>query len=179
MLGDKRPWTAMEIIDGPTLGELTRETPLAIADLVLAIRTIGEVLEHAHARGVIHQRLGEGAIVRTHSRHAPFTVVGWGSAGTRDGAAPGDPARDVGALGALAFRGLTGRPFTGASARDEAPAAPLELATLIDEMLSESSVPAATDVRVRAAWLADTIVPRHTLPEMKAIDPCAVRINPR
>src|SRR5580704_13301249 len=57
VLRDKRPWVAMELVEGPTLGELCREGPLAIADLVVATRTIAEVLEHAHARGVIHQRL--------------------------------------------------------------------------------------------------------------------------
>jgi hypothetical protein len=181
---DGRPWVAMELVEGPTLGELCREGPLAIADLVLAIRTIAEVLEHAHGRGVIHQRLGENAVVRAQARHAPFTVVGWGSVGTRDGSGNAEPWRDVHALGGLAFRALTAAPHApGSSARASAPAAPNELVELIDDMLTPHRRPSAADVRERASWLADTVVPRKSTREMAPIEPAprdttfSIRIN--
>ena len=167
VLRDKRPWVAMELVEGPTIGELCREGPLAIADLVVAIRTIAEVLEHAHARGVIHQRLGEGVVLRTPKRHAQFTVTGWGGVGTRDGGSGADPAHDVAALGAIAFRALTGSAHVpDASARAQAPAAPVELAELIDDMLAPVRRPTASDVRERATWLADTVVPRKSTREL-------------
>ena len=163
VLGDRRPWVAMELIEGPTLGELCREGPLAIADLVVAIRTIAEVFAHAHARGVIHQQLGDQVVVRTPARHAPFTITGWGGVGTRDGTGGADPAHDVHALGVLAFRALTGASHVqGASARSQAPAAPVELAELVDDMLAPARRPTAADVHERATWLADTVVPRKS-----------------
>ena len=171
VLEDKRPWVASELVEGPTLGELCREGPLAIADLVLAIRTIGEVLEHAHSRGVIHQRLGEAAVVRAQARHAPFTIVGWGGVGTRDGSGNAEPSRDVHALGALAFRALTAAAHTpGSSARAQAPAAPNELVELIDDMLSPQRRPSAGEVRERASWLAETVVPRKSTQEMRPLE---------
>ncbi|HEY1812793.1 MAG TPA: protein kinase [Kofleriaceae bacterium] len=175
-VADGRPWVAMELVEGPTLGELCREGPLAIADLVLAIRTIAEVLEHAHARGVIHQRLGEAAVVRAQGRHSPFTVVGWGGVGTRDGVGNADSSRDVHALGTVAFRALTATAHTpGASARAQAPSAPNELAELIDDMLTPTRRPTATEARERASWLADTVVPRKSTQEMRPLEPTGTR----
>lgn len=171
VLADKRPWVAQELIEGPTLGELCREGPLAIVDLVVALRTIGEVLEHAHSRGVMHQQLGEGVVVRATGRHAPFTIIGWGSVGTRDGNRNADPSHDVHALGALAFRALTGVAYVpNASARNEAPAAPVELAELIDDMLAPARTPSSRDVVERARWLADTVVPRRATQEIQTIE---------
>jgi hypothetical protein len=164
VLPDKRPWVAMELIEGPTLGELYREGPLAIVDLVVALRTIGEVLEHAHGRGVMHQRLDDSVIVRAPGRHSPFTVIGWGGVGT--GA---DPSRDVRALGTLAFRALTGAVHEPSmSARSHAPAAPVELAELIDDMLSRG--PAIREIVERSRWLADTVVPRRATQEIQTIE---------
>jgi hypothetical protein len=167
---DKRPWVAMELVEGPTLADLCREGPLGIAELVVAIRSIADVLEHAHSRGVIHQRLGEGAVVRTPQRHAAYTIVGWGGVGTRDSGAGADQGRDVHALGTIAFRALTAAPHTpSASARTSAPSAPVELAELIDDMLAPVRRPTATEVRERALWLADTVVPRKSTQEMRPI----------
>jgi hypothetical protein len=167
---DKRPWFAMELVEGPTLADLCREGPLGIAELVVAIRAMAEVIEHAHGRGVIHQRLGEGAVVRTPQRHAAYTITGWGGVGTRDSGAGADQARDVHALGTIAFRALTASPHTPtASARAAAPSAPVELAELIDDMLAPERRPSAGEVRERTAWLADTVVPRRTTQEMRPL----------
>jgi hypothetical protein len=167
---EKRPWVAMELVEGPTLAELCREGPLGIAELVIAIKTIAEVLEHAHGRGVIHQRLGEGVVIRTPQRHAAYTITGWGGVGTRGSAANADQARDVHALGTIAFRALTASPHTPtASARTSAPSAPVELAELIDDMLAPERRPSAGEVRERMVWLADTIVPRRTTQEMRPL----------
>jgi serine/threonine protein kinase len=164
--GDKRPWVAMELVEGPTIGELCREGPMAISDLVVAIRTIAEVLEHAHARGVIHLRLTDSSIVRTPQRHAPFTVIGWGAVITRDSSTAPEPSHDIHALGTLAFRALTGTPYTSdASAHIAAPSAPHELAQLIDDLVV-ARPPTATEVRDRATWLAETFEPRRSTQDL-------------
>ena len=168
VLSDRRPWVAMELVDGPTMADLCSDGPLAISDLVVAVRTIAEVLEHAHARGVVAPAADRGvrrpdplaATRRSRSRTGTASV-------TRDSSSAPDAARDIGALGTLAFRALTGTSYTaGASAHLAAPAAPAELAQLIDDMIEPMARPTATDVRDRATWLAETLEPRRSTQEM-------------
>ena len=162
VLSDKRPWVAMELIEGTTIAELVNDGPLAVSDLVVVLRTVADVLEHAHARGVVHHRLGESSVVRTPSRKSPFSVRGWGDVVTHDSNLAAEPSGDIFALGGLAFRALTGASLTsGASARAQCPSVPVELTTLIDEMLASapSGRPTASEVRDRATWLAETLVP--------------------
>jgi hypothetical protein len=159
VLSDKRPWVAMELIEGASIAELSHEGPLAISDLVVALRATADVLEHAHARGVVHHRLNEGSIVRTPKRQSPFSVRGWGDVTTHDSTLAVEPSGDIYALGVIAFRALTGHDVEAdmASAQDLCPAAPAELTHLIDEMLREpEGRPTAGDVRDRVSWLAET-----------------------
>jgi serine/threonine protein kinase len=160
VLPDKRPWFALELIDGPTIDELIDEAPLAVSDLVVAIRAIADVLEHAHARGVVHHRLSEACVVKTPERKSPFSVRGWGDVVVQDSELAADPRADIRALGMLSYRALTGELVTEhASAREECPSAPLELTKLIDEMLSSDpdARPIASLVLDRANWLAETL----------------------
>jgi serine/threonine protein kinase len=161
VLSDKRPWVAMELVEGASITELANDGPLAISDLVVALRTVADVLEHAHARGVVHHRLTESVVVRTPKRQSPFSVRGWGDVVTHDSASlAAEPSSDIYALGEIALRALTGAPPpVGASAQALHPSAPAELTALIDEMLAPapSARPTATDVRDRATWLAETL----------------------
>jgi hypothetical protein len=170
VLSDKRPWVAMELVEGASIAEMSHEGPLAISDLVVALRATADVLEHAHARGVVHHRLNEGSIVRTPSRPSPFSVRGWGDVVTHDSTLAAEPSGDIYALGVVAFRALTGRDLeAGASAQDLCPAAPVELTHLIDEMLREpGGRPTAGDVRDRVSWLAETL---EAAPQKAAMAP--------
>ena len=178
VLSDKRPWVAMELIEGTTIAELANDGPLAVSDVVVALRTVADVLEHAHARGVVHHRLTESVIVRTPKRQSPFSVRGWGDVVAHDSALAAEPCNDIHALGVLAFRALTGLVLQpGQSARAACPQAPDGLAALIDDMLAPESSgrPVAADVRDRATWLAETL---ELLPPRSSAAPKPVRDEP-
>src|SRR5678816_1580451 len=77
ILPDRRPWAAFERIDGATLGSLIASGPMTISDAVSVLRDVGDLLAHAHARGVVHCRLTVDAIVRTLERGSSVWVRHW------------------------------------------------------------------------------------------------------
>jgi hypothetical protein len=160
VLVDKRPWVARELIEGRSLAESMQAGSVAIADLVVMLRAVAEILEHAHGRGVFHHRLGEAAIVHTPDRASAYAVRGWADVVVHDSQRTVDASSDIHALGAVAYRALTGAPLLpSGSAQADCPAAPLELTTLVDHMLvpDPRDRPDATEVHERAAWLAQTL----------------------
>lgn len=162
VLPDRRPWTAIERIAGTSLATTFSQGPIAIADLVVILRDVADLLSHAHARGVVHRRLDADAVVRTPYRSLSVCVRHWDDALTTDtGATAAIDARDdVHALGVIAFRALTGCwPSPVVQAVDWCPHAPLELTALIDSMLASNAAarPSSAEVRERAHWLAETV----------------------
>lgn len=165
ILPDGRPWAAFERIDGTSLAALTADAPMDVAELVIVLRDVGDLLAHAHARGVAHRRLTAEAIVRTPDRGSSVCLRHWDAACALDPDArePTDARDDVYALGAVVFRALTGAdPEPEVSTADRCAAAPAELTTLIDAMLAVDPAmrPPSDEVRDRARWLADTFEPR-------------------
>lgn len=143
VLADKRPWVAVEPIDGMAISD---DTLVAITDIVLVVRSTADILAHAHARGVVHHRLSESVVIRTPERLSPVTVQGWGDVVARDSTHAAEPSSDIRALAAIAFRVLTGSALTpGASAQVMCPDAPPELTQLVDEMLADDP-PTAVEV---------------------------------
>lgn len=161
VLPDRRPWSAIERMAGATLKQLAGDGPLALSDLVVMLRDVADILQHAHERGVVHRRLTANAIVRTQRRRCAHAICEWGDARTLDSdlEAAVDARDDIHALGALMFRALTGTsPAPTTSAAALCPAAPAELVTLIDQMLTEPVLrPTSGDVLDRALWLCDTL----------------------
>jgi Tol biopolymer transport system component len=51
------PALVMELVEGPTLGELIAAGPIAIDEALHILRQITEALEYAHERGVVHRDL--------------------------------------------------------------------------------------------------------------------------
>lgn len=159
VLPDKRPWVARELIDGTPIGERLERGAVPLSDIVVMVRTVAEILAHAHARGVVHDRLGNTAVMLTPGRPFPFCVRGWTSVVVQDSEQGADPSADVHALGVLAYRALIGELPEKPSAQENAAAAPIELTALIDQMLADDARwrPTAVEVRDRAAWLAQTL----------------------
>ena len=160
VLSERRPWVAVEAIEGLTWHEAMVRGPIAVSELVGLVRNLADILAHAHGRGVCHHRLSEEVIVRTPARPFPLCIRNWNEAVAHDSARAADPSSDIHALGALAFRALTGTVLTEyASARRQCPEAPAELALLIDDMLDPDPArrPAAELVRERSTWLAETL----------------------
>ena len=179
VLADKRPWVALELIEGTSLADATLNTPIAIADLAMVVRAAADILAHAHARGVVHHRLGEAIVILTPHRASPVCVRGWGDVVAHDSQLAADPASDVHALGALAYRALTRTLLVpGASAQTACPEAPADLTKLIDDMLADEPKrrPTAAEVSERAEWLAETLESPRSRPT--ATPPLGVAIRP-
>lgn len=163
---DRLPWTAFEYVDGESLDVTIGETPLAVADVVVMIRDVADILDHIHSRGIIHRRVDASSIVRAPKRRFSVTLVQWGDACTLDTAQiQVDATDDVHQLGRIAFRALTGAvPTTGGSSNERYPGAPYDVAQLIDHMMADRRRPTSAEVRDRAKWLAETL-------EMAPIEP--------
>lgn len=198
VLHDRRPWFALELTTGQSLDELLASGPMPVIEVAVLVRGIAEILDHAHRRGVIHCGLRPERIVLTTERRYPLCIPDWSEAiahdavhlpwaapeGSRSYLAPEladhktdvhgfiDGRTDMFALGAIAYRALTGElPFAlGEGAAPSVPAselrpdAPLELAALVDSLLAFDRFdrPSASAVRVELDRLFETI------PELRA-----------
>jgi serine/threonine-protein kinase len=139
MLDDGRPWIAMELVEGSSLGHRMQRGPLDADFVIDFVSSVAEVLAAAHARGVTHRDLKpDNIILAPDDAKFPVRVIDWGIAhhlagtrftnmneaiGTPTYMAPeqarGGPAGghcDVYGLGVVAYQALTGRaPFVGAT----------------------------------------------------------------
>jgi serine/threonine-protein kinase len=137
VLADRRPWIAMELVDGPPLAARMAGGPLAADEVVALAGRVADVLAAAHARGVTHRDLKpENILLVPHDRDFPLRVIDWGIAHHHAGArftnhdeaigtptymapeqARGGPtcgSSDVYGLGVVAYQALAGRPpFVG------------------------------------------------------------------
>jgi len=182
VLSDRRPWSAIELVTGVGFDRFVGDGPLAVSDLVVALRDVADILRHAHERGVVHRRLAAGSIIRTPRRRGGYAICDWDDARTLDAESDVavDPRDDVHALGLLAFHALTGarpEPLAAPATRQSTasgrfaegftpvqsaavycPAAPGELVSLVDQLLAEPVLrPTSHEVYDRALWLCDTL----------------------
>ena len=161
VLADRRPWCSIEMMPGESFDQFAGDKPVALSDLVVALRDVADILRHAHERGIVHCRLTAGAILRTQRRRSVYVIEDWGDARALDAEADTavDPKDDIRALGAVVFRALTGQdPRPGVSAATHCSSAPVELVEVIDLMLAEPVArPAADEVYDRALWLCQTL----------------------
>ena len=134
LLPDRRPWIAMELVEGETLaGRLHYATRLAPVEVATLLAELGDVLAAVHAHGVVHRDLKPDNLLLTPGDRAfPLRVVDWGVARlgaigrmTLDGMTPGTPLYmspeqasgrpigppcDVYSLGVIAYEALVGHP---------------------------------------------------------------------
>jgi serine/threonine protein kinase len=182
MLADRRPWFSYEMIDGVALTDRLLAGPLPAIEAASLVRDLASILEHAHKRGVVHRALRPDHIVLAANRRFAVAISDWTAARTHDALssehtllparnaraylAPellrGDAAddrADVYALGVIAYQALTGVLPRGDLTIDRAPDAPLELASLIDQMLSPDRFdrPTSAEIRADLDWLAEAM----------------------
>ena len=142
LLSDRRPWLAVELVDGEPVGRLS------VAGVVALLRDVAEILDHAHRRGVVHGNLRGEAIVRTPLRRGfPVCLLDWGRA--RVGDAKAD---DLRALGEVAHVALVG---SLAPIAQRAPGAPPRLTTLLARLAAGSLT--AAQVQAEAAALIELV----------------------
>lgn len=157
VLPDKRPWTAFELVEAESVATQIADTPLAVADVVVLIRDVADVLDHIHRRGIVHRAITSEAIIPTPLRRFPLFVRHWGEACTLDSAAQADPRDDVRALGVVASKALAGT------------MPPRDVALLLDQMMASEVArrPTSAELREKAAWLASTVEIKDATPVVK------------
>src|SRR5215217_4081246 len=119
----------MEYVDGETLSRMLRRGPLRPEEVVRMVLDLGDVLDHAHAQGVVHRDVKPGNVLIRPDGMTKLADLGIATAadGTRitrsgtvlgtaaymapeqlDGRVAGPPA-DIYALAAIAFEALSGQ----------------------------------------------------------------------
>ncbi len=129
-------YMVMELVDGPTLGELIKEAPLPPDAVAVIGLQLASALEHAHFHRVVHRDLKPGNVML--NSWGDTKLMDFGIAQqedldrlTRTGMAVGtpsymspeqvtgglvDPRSDIYSLGVMLYEALAGkRPFTGAN----------------------------------------------------------------
>ena len=159
VLADKRPWSAFGFTEGTPLSQLGL---CAVADLVPLLRDTADILAHAHARGVTHGRITWDNLLRVTDGRFPVHLRGWAEATAEDAPDAIPQVADVAALGAIAFRALTGANPNAGTTASLCPHAPVELTSLIDRMVARDV--SAEEVRDCASWLAATVELMPTRP---------------
>ena len=140
LLADHRPWIAMELVEGTSLGTRMQAGALGAGEILNLVGSVASVLAAAHDRGVTHRDLKPDNVFLTPGDPTyPVRLIDWGIAhhlaGARytdlneaigtptymapeqaRGATPEGPC-DVYGLGVVAYHALAGRPpFVGGSA---------------------------------------------------------------
>lgn len=137
-----RPYFSLEYVDGGSLAQKLRGTPMAPAEAARVVETLARAVHAAHQRGIVHRDLKPANVLLTadgtpkiadfglaketdasSSKTQEGTVVGTPSymapeqAGGKVNAV--GPAADTYALGAILYETLTGRPpFKGVTSLD-------------------------------------------------------------
>jgi serine/threonine-protein kinase len=181
VLPDRRPWIAMELVEGETLANRLQEvTALPPIEVAALLGDVSDVLASVHKTGVVHRDLKPDNLLCTPTDlDYPIRVLDWGVARmgpigrlTIDGLTPGTPvymspeqatgrdiapACDIYSLGVIAYEALTGRPpFDGQT-----------LAEVVYMHLSRA--PAPLRARCNAPVELCDLVARmlHKIPEMR------------
>jgi len=134
LLPDRRPWIAMELVDGETLANrLHYASVLPAGEVATLLSDVADVLAAVHRSNVVHRDLKPDNLLCTPTdRDYPLRVIDWGVARmdvlsrlTLDGLTPGTPIYmspeqttgrniappcDIYSLGVIAYEALTGYP---------------------------------------------------------------------
>jgi eukaryotic-like serine/threonine-protein kinase len=138
LLGDRRPWIAMELVSGESLAtRLARDVQLAPSEVCDLVASLADILATVHEGGIVHRDLKpENVLLAATGAGFSVRIIDWGVARlgptarlTRPGVTCGTPTymspeqaagRDIAApcdmysLGVIAYEALAGHaPFDG------------------------------------------------------------------
>ncbi len=185
MLADRRPWTATELVDGPTLAMSLQCRSVSALEAAAIVRDVAEILDYTHGRGLVHRNVTPTAIIFPQpTRRFPLCLADWSGARAHDSTSPipmrttaytapeqhadqsVDGRTDIYSLGMIAHE-LLQRACPGT--------APPVFAALVQRMVSPHPAhrPIAREVRDHATWLADQIDPDFAIPEAIDDEPTA------
>jgi eukaryotic-like serine/threonine-protein kinase len=173
VLPDRRPWVASELAEGVPLCEVFARRLLAVDEAVALVRDLADIAAHAHVHHVVHGAIDPRVVLLcTGDRRSPIQLRGWSelrSPGIVDVAPPFtaftapelahgpiDGKVDVFSIGAIAYRGLTGR-FPGAITPELVAGVPGVVGALVISMLAHDPAqrPTALQVVATASKLCD------------------------
>lgn len=151
-----RPFLVMEFVDGPPLADLLASGPVGAAQTLDVIAQAAAALDVAHRAGCVHGDLGPRNILLRRDGTAKLIVFGAGhGAAGKQGTAAGD----LYALGAVAYRCLTGSKAPADAAVPVLPEqTPASVAAFVSQLLAREPATAA-EVGRRAARLRDRLTP--------------------
>jgi eukaryotic-like serine/threonine-protein kinase len=81
---ERRPWVAMEHIEGTSIEQAAAERPIGLSDAMAVVRDAAAILAYAHKRGIIHRSITPKSIMRTPERGFPLCITDWGDAAIDD-----------------------------------------------------------------------------------------------
>ena len=120
--GNRRS-VAGQLVDGETLAAVLRQAPLDVETAVRYASEIGDALDAAHARGIVHRGLDPANVIITPAGarllDAGPAVPGPYTAPEQLEGQPPDARADIFSFGAMFYEMLTGRrPFTATAESD-------------------------------------------------------------
>lgn len=198
-------YIVMELIDGVSLEDLLRSTRLAVPAAVPLIAAVASALAAAHGLGVLHRDVKPGNVLLGRDGAIKLTDFGIASlvSSRMNGTVFGTPgyvppealrgrgfeaSGDLFALGALAYRCLTGQPAFGGQTPEEVmmsslrgrvlpiheacPDVPAELATMVTGLLERDPQRRLGDAALvtgQLGWLAAAQGWAWTVPDLAAV----------
>lgn len=182
MVAGRGPWIATELIEGRSVASVSEVRAFTVLEIVAIVRDAAAILEHAHARGLVHRDVNSTTLVLVDPPRArcSLAITDWSGARALDANRPLPRLPSAAAAAFIAPEqrdgelvdgradvyslGIIARKLLDRVARE---ATPPVLAALVRRMAARaaSARPTSLEVRDHTAWLAGQIERESPVPE--------------